>query len=319
MITFNTRCFSRIKRSLLLLLLISSVIHAKILIFTYSYNRPDFIELQEKSFKKFLADDYEFVVFNDARDPNMSRQIFRTCNRLGVQCIKIPQAIHDKPYLQRWPTEDYNHPTVRNCNVVQYSLDIMGFNHNDILVLFDSDVFLIKKFNVREFLNGYDMGGRALSINDRTGSGPIRYLWHGLAFLDMHSMPNRHTLSFNCGKVENQSIDAGGHSYYYLKNNPGLKVKWIEHNYIEELQCNSCQESKAYTCTHNADKLREAGFDEDQIPFIQKAPAEIEFYYNNSFVHYRAGCNWNYNTQEYLDKKTNAFNEFLDVIGKNNQ
>ena len=30
----------------------------KILIFTYRYNRPDFIEIQHKTFKKFLKDDY---------------------------------------------------------------------------------------------------------------------------------------------------------------------------------------------------------------------------------------------------------------------
>ena len=51
----------------------------KVLIFTYSYNRPDFIEIQEKTFKKFLKDDYEFVVFNDARYPDMQAKIRNTC------------------------------------------------------------------------------------------------------------------------------------------------------------------------------------------------------------------------------------------------
>ena len=38
----------------------------KVLIFTYSYNKPEFIELQYKTFKKFLLDDHELIVFNDA-------------------------------------------------------------------------------------------------------------------------------------------------------------------------------------------------------------------------------------------------------------
>ena len=39
----------------------------KILIITHNYNRPDFIEIQSATFKKFLQDDYEYVVFNDVQ------------------------------------------------------------------------------------------------------------------------------------------------------------------------------------------------------------------------------------------------------------
>jgi hypothetical protein len=99
------------KRFLLLLMfVIVTQLESKILLFTYSYNRPDFIKIQCKTFKKFLEDDYEFVVFNDARDQNMEQKINQTCTRYGIRCIRIPQEIHDRPYLQRWPGEDYNYP-----------------------------------------------------------------------------------------------------------------------------------------------------------------------------------------------------------------
>jgi hypothetical protein len=85
---------------LLTLLNCSNLTFSKnVLIMTYSYNRPDFIEIQNKIFKKFLKDDYTFVVFNDASQEEMANQITETCNKLNLPCIRIPQSIHEAPYL----------------------------------------------------------------------------------------------------------------------------------------------------------------------------------------------------------------------------
>src|ERR1700733_4465594 len=116
-----------------------------VLIMTYSFNRPDFIEIQDKTFKKFLKDDYTFVVFNDAPQEEVANQIIETCNRLNLPCIRIPQSIHDAPYLQRWPGEDYHHPCVRCANVVQFSLNTLGFDRDRIVMIIDSDMFLVKE------------------------------------------------------------------------------------------------------------------------------------------------------------------------------
>ena len=47
------------------LLLNASILYPQILICTFAYNRPDFIEIQYLTFKKFLMDDFKLVVFND--------------------------------------------------------------------------------------------------------------------------------------------------------------------------------------------------------------------------------------------------------------
>src|SRR6185312_17253545 len=105
-----------------ILLLATVSIQCNVLIITHSFNRPDFIEIQDKTFKKFLKDDYIFVVFNDAPQEEVSHQITQTCNTLNLPCVRIPQSIHDAPYLERLPVEDYHHPVVRCANVVQFSL-----------------------------------------------------------------------------------------------------------------------------------------------------------------------------------------------------
>lgn len=290
-----------------LFLLGSTQANAKVLVFTYACNRPDFIEIQDRTFRKFLKDDYEFIVFSDARGQDMRNQIKTTCIRCGLRFIQIPQEIHDRPYLQRWPGENYNHPTVRNVNVVQYSLDLLGFNHDDILILLDSDVFLVKPFSFREFLKGYELGGFKL------GNGYIEYLWHGLAFLNMGTMPNKRTLNFNCGKVEGRSVDAGGHSYYYLKNNPEVKAHYVDYHYSGELRCNECKRAEVFCCLHNANELVKIGFDAPQIEFLQSA-YNVEFYCNNSFLHYRGGTNWDHQSQEYHNRKTAALQKYLSTI-----
>ena len=45
----------------------------------HNYNRPDFINIQQATFKKFLKDDYEYVVFNDATDQNLAQQYSDPC------------------------------------------------------------------------------------------------------------------------------------------------------------------------------------------------------------------------------------------------
>lgn len=292
--------------SLMMLLITSSCIYGEVLVFTFAFNRPDFIEIQYKTLKKLLLDEYKFTVFNDAKDPNLEQQIKDTCAQLDIQCIRIPQEIHSRPYLPRLPREDWQYPTVRNVNVVQYALDTMGFDHEDIVVLLDSDMFLVKPFSAREFLKDHELGGAA------TGNGYVTFLWHALAILDMSKMPNKRTLTFNCGEVDGHPIDGGGHSYYYIKNNP-VQVRWMNHHYSGNMLCENCKSTQQPVCQHNTAELSAHGFDEDQIQFLQHAN-DVEFFHKGTFLHYRSGTNWNHKSEHYHRMKTEALNIYIENI-----
>src|SRR5690348_14973933 len=110
------------KKVLLILLCCTGFLRAQVMIFTYAFNRPDFIEIQHKTFQKFVQDEYTFIVFNDANNEQMARAINETCQKLNIVPIRIPQDIHQRAYLNRWPGEIFNHPTIRNVNAVMYSL-----------------------------------------------------------------------------------------------------------------------------------------------------------------------------------------------------
>lgn len=272
-----------------------SIIEAKILLFTYSYNRPDFIEIQHKTFKKFLKDEYEFVVFNDARDPHLYRQIKTTCKKLGITCIKIPQEIHDQPYLHRGPGENYHAPATRNSNVVMYSLHNYGFKHDDIVTLFDSDMFLIQDFSIREFMKDYDIAGLPQP------RGHVQYLWIGLAFLDMRTMPNKTTIDFNCGKIDGIPVDAGEMTYHYLKNNPSLRVKLFSAFGTDHLP----QDSSG---------LQQYNNDPFLAKWLNKIPRNMELHAENNFLHHYAGSNWCDASADYLTKKAATLNNFIDQL-----
>lgn len=76
----------------------------KILILTYSYNRPEFIEWQHKTFEKFLLDDYEMIVFNDADNVVMSSQIKSMCKNLILHvylCLRIIKIIRQVDVIKK--------------------------------------------------------------------------------------------------------------------------------------------------------------------------------------------------------------------------
>jgi glycosyltransferase involved in cell wall biosynthesis len=276
---------------------------SKVLLFTYSYNRPDFIEIQYKTFKKFLFDEYEFIVFNDASDEHMRSAIEQMCQKLEIPCIRIPQEIHDPIY----------NASDRNCKGVQYSLNLLGYTHNDILALIDSDMFLIKEFSIREYMKDYDLAGL------HQIRGHVNYLWIGLVFLNMATMPNKTTINFNCGLIDNTRVDSGGFTYYYLRDNPTAKIRYLENMfYIKDFFCDLCTSNNLNECDHHCEKMKSLNFSNALINLTCQSPHSImEVYLQNTFLHYRAGSNWNWESATYHERKTKLLNNFFEELLNN--
>lgn len=300
-------------RLLLFFSLLSQLSAEKILIITSAYNRPDFIEIQYKTFQKFLQDDYEFVVFNDARTLPMQQAIESTCAHLGISCVNIPQAIHDLPYLKRLPTEGFHDPAVRNANVVQYALNNRGYAHNGIVAIIDSDMFLVKPFSIEQFLNGYDIAGVPQAYS-KDGI-KIEYLWIGIAFLNMAKLPEKELINFNCGKIHGVNVDAGGYTYYYLHKYPALKINLFSALHSTSLSCPACRSIRDhYPCNHNRKEFQASGLNDQQIDFLHAGLENVEFFINGTFFHYRSGSNWDHRTKEFHETKTRLFNDYLQSI-----
>ncbi len=294
--------------SSLLIGICSNVFAEKVLLITSAYNRPDFIEIQCKTFQKFLQDDYEFVVFNDASQRKLKKSIEEMCRKLGVRCVNIPQHIHDQPYLKREPGEKFHAPGVRNANVVQYALRNLGFSHDGIVAIIDSDMFLVKDFSIKKYLNEYQIAGVPQGKE-------VQYLWIGIAFLNMSILPEKTTINFNCGKIKGVPVDAGGYTHHYLKSHPECKVRHFAPLHTPSLSCSECLKIHEYhACTHNRDLLERSGFDENQITALHSGLQNVEFFINGTFLHYRSGTNWDHKSAAYHELKTSLFNRYIEKI-----
>lgn len=271
-------------------------LHAsKVSVFTYAFNRPEFVRFQKDTLEKFLLDDYEFVVFNDAKTPSTYREIREVCNELGLRCVDMPQKLHTS-----------TNASGRNAAIVNYSLRKEGFNHPGIVILLDSDMFLVKPFSVEGYMKHHPLSGLYQSRSQ--GNAFIEYLWIGLVFLDMPNLPGRKYIDFSPGNVKGVQTDTGGNTHYYLSRHKNLSIGSLDMKYTKH----------AYQNLLEGRDLFEYGFDESQIQYVKDSKGDdSEFYLEGHFFHYRGGSNWDNQSSLHHENKTSAFRNYMESILRN--
>ncbi len=261
----------------------------KVLIITHVYNRPDFIALHKKTFDAFLKEEYEYIVFNDSPTEDMSNQIKTMCKSLGIQCLRVPDH---KSHRQS--------PSARHADGIKYSLERFGFDHDGVVLMIDSDMFLIRPFSVLEYMKEYDF---IAGYQSRPNSSvTVYYAFPGLVFMNMKNLPNKHTINFDGGDVAGSNCDVGGHTYYYFKNNPQAKV----HLYTIASTFHEPKDRNA---------LYALGYDDNSIDLIFSLEKDysMEFHGDHNFLHhYAGGSNWPGYTHNYLEKKKYLLNNYID-------
>lgn len=297
---------SKIKHFFLLFTIFYFVLlSGKIIVIAQHYNNPLFIELQNKTFKYFLKDEYEFIIFNDASDKRLKNLIDQTCLNLGLKCFRVPPELHFQ----------YNHPSDRHADGLRYAMELIGFNHDDIVMIVDSDVFLLKPFSIREYLQDNVIAGKVEARANSTNR--IRYISPILMMFNIPKLPEKNLIYFKGGTHYGLPCDNGAQMHYYLKKYPQLKIKFFNlfHTfffyadssggiYKKSYACNNCSKMTCASCVWF---LMDNGCDDESIEFIQNCPDDnIEFVLDHTFIHYRGGSNWDYRPEEYHRIKTNA-------------
>jgi hypothetical protein len=315
--------------SALVCILCTQFVHAKILIITHAHNRPEFIEWQYLCFKKFLLDDYEFVVFNDAVVPKHFRAIKEMCSKLQIKCFPIPQEIHSHLYPLILPPERFfAHPSNRHADGIQYSFQQLGFDYDGIVALVDSDLFFIRPISIVNLLEDCDIAAVTSpgfkyewQINKLYRRDPIKYLWPGVVFMHMNRLPNKQDLDFTPGDYGSFTLDTGGHTYFYLKNNPTVRLKELDEFHFQ-MNKDYLQISMDLPEDEKIEKLRFLNFNTKEMKFLLNRPhgVDVEFGFNNHFLHYR-GASFEMtsimnHSQEYVDTKTLWIRGFIEDLLK---
>lgn len=263
-------------------------------IFTTVVNRPDFVEIQDKLFKKFLKEEYQFNVIDDSVDETVSKEFENICKKYSIQYYRKPQS-ESKKFDN--PLAGARHAT----ETIQWTYDnLIRKNHSKDLILFcDSDMFLLDDFSLEEYMDGEIIAGH-LQVR-----GHVRYIWNGLMFFNMEKIskidPN---LNFSDGSVEGIITDIGGHLYPYFKKY-NINFKRINDSGTEE-------DYPEYPSEYNG----------IQIPLLLTSDMwckpedgyNFELHLNGKFLHYRAGTNWH--TQNSWKSKEDPLKIKAEIFNK---
>ena len=227
-----------------LIFLFSIDLSAAIRILTFHCNHAEFLEYQCLALEKFLLDDYELFVFNDGFNEKEHNAIQAVCERYHVKNVTYEQSWHETNPLNeqiraalstpplgndffRFSTRDgypdiqkiYENVSVRHSHLIQYALDHYGYDHEDIVVIMDGDVFPIQPIHIRALLTDVPIVGIDSEFRDK------HYLWVPFIAFDPKRLPHLKDLRFHIDLIDGIVCDTGSHSDQYLKNNPEVSYR----------------------------------------------------------------------------------------------
>lgn len=279
-------------------------------IVTAVVNNPTFIEIQYHTLKKYFKGDYEFIVFNDAKDfPDMTNgndvtikaKIETTCQNLGIRCINIPNEDHKQMNMST------RHADTFNNHVLMFQKQ-----NPDKYLLLDSDMFLIDTFDIEKYSN-YDC---AIVLQSRNNYS-LNYIWPGLFYVDFSKIQNIELLDWR----PTDYCDTGGMMKEWLQlqmngsNMPNTdEIRWTDkkfHNetiyFIKHLWGSSWDETELPTNLQERHNIIDF-LNQDVRNENNKFFCEI---YDDVFLHYRAGSNWNGEGMELHNCLTNLLKKVL--------
>lgn len=322
-----------------LLLFANTELCAKVRILTFHCNQAQFIEMQYKTLSKFLKDDFELIVFNDAKTAENEKKIEDACYEYQIKCVRFKPEWHltdplntylknqleDPSTIGIWGwnaatsfEEFANHASVRHCHVIQYALDHYGYDHDDIVVIFDGDNFLIKPLSIRELLGENDIVGfnqwpdhqaqQRLKGELSVPKG-MEMPWVVFIAFDPRKLPNVREMQFHVDVVSghphlpnNTISDTGAAIYKYLWKHPSL-----------QLQMYPWQLSYTYRCL-SPGEFAQLQLSDRVIKFIHDiAPENVQFFLFEHFMHI-AGGSWEGNHAGHQNKLFHTQQFIYDLV-----
>ena len=260
-------------------------------IVTSVVNNPIFIEIQYYTLKKYFQGEYEFIVFNDAKgfpdftndgDITIRKQIEDICKKLDIKCINISNEHHKINSVA----------SVRTADSMTFILNYQKQNQDKYLLL-DSDMFLIDYFDINKYAK-YDC---AVVLQSRNNF-KTNYFWNGIYYFDIIKMKNLDLLNWSCCP----GCDTGGKTKEWLKKQMGNisipntdEIRWTNKKFHTD---NTYFIKHLWSCSWDMTELP-VNLKENKkiIEFLQNDPRNKnnKFFceiYDDVFLHYRAGGNW---------------------------
>jgi len=248
-----------------------------VIIYAFYPNRPEFMPVQARCFRRFLRDDYELRIVNSATSESACAEIAATAADLSLPTLNITAPEGSLP-----PSDAHAqliHEVLRNQPTPP---------PGSIICLIDSDMFLLRDFSFHDFLEGYSLAGR----KDRRSN--VRYLvGSGILAINTALVPSVADLDFTPACIDGVHTDTGGGLYYYLANHPAAKVRGFAYS--------------GKVNTRNGNRACLPG--QSRSRYDDGFAIEI---WEHAFLHYVSGSNWDKRGRDFHKRKWSYVNALVD-------
>src|SRR5574343_297433 len=236
----------------------------KISFFSFAVNDRFPLDIMYRQFKKYMKEDFDFTLFNDAYDPKMEENINIITKFNKINCVRVPQQVHR---VQN-PSESYSESL--NWAVWDYAV-----NHNcEIIVLMHSDIFPICDVTISGIL-GDSIVASTPEFRIVNGKG-INYFYPAFTIINMKRLTNPKELDFRpC-----PGLDTGGRTKDFIAKYPN-DIKFIPNHQIEY-----------FIRILGTDPMAE--YYKEDLAICRKAGLSAGWC-AEGLLHYMAGSQWNKN------------------------
>jgi hypothetical protein len=234
----------------------------KISIFSFAVNDKFPIDIMHRQYVKYMQDDFEFILFNDATNNQTENNINIIANHNNINCVRVPQHIHKTNN----PSEEY--AATLNWALHEYAVK----NNCEIIVLVHSDIFPVCNVSIANILDNYIVASTT-EFRIRNNGG-ITYLYPAFTIVNMKLLKIPQELDFGL----EPGLDTGGKTQYFVKQYSGA-VKFLANHQITYFIGTLQDEPIAEYYKSDLAICREHGLSAGWIA--------------EGFYHYMAGSQWN--------------------------
>lgn len=250
-------------------------------IYAIHYNRPEFIRWQYQCFTNHMRDLWELTVVNNARDPEMRKQINLTSEALACPVIET-HAFSDAPVH----LVGKHHADSLNYVWKNYMAKDKGHN----VMFMDGDCFMVAPMSINAHMDGVSLCGAK-----QQREFIYHYLTPVVIIANIDELPDAETLDWEGIGVNGTRLDTGGGLYNYFLAYPEVKEK-----------------VKGMHCTWHI-KPENGNMDciPDQLKSLYVPDFNVEFF-GNEFLHYCRSSNWDGQSPQHHVAKSNFVSAFLN-------
>lgn len=217
----------------------------KVTIYTLADKRPDFIPVQYETFKRYVKDDYEYVVVDNCIDSKRRNKAMRdTCEALGITYIKV--EVDSDVMKKSGQIATTLIGTYKNGSIAAgYGFNfiwrgICDYNKDNLFVIIDADMFLTREISWNEELGEKDAAFiyQYRGISEDGANAKVIYPWNTLCVFNPAKIPNLKEMNWNSGVskkdyIENFAVDTAGYIHFWMKENK-VEVRHISEYAIHD-------------------------------------------------------------------------------------